>query len=155
MILNFLNTAIPAYLDCGFNMVDVRDVAKGHILAAEHGRPGERYILGNENLTLGKLLHWMEEITGLDMPKKRIPYWIALIAGAISEFMADYVTHSPPRAPLTGVRLARYPMFYDSKKAIDELGFPQNSVHQALIDEIEWLLNNGLIIRRLPLLKGI
>lgn len=155
MILDFLNTKIPAYLDCGFNMADVRDIAQGHILAAERGRVGERYILGNENLTLGELLHWIEEITGLMMPKWRIPYWFALVTGIVSEFAADYVTHRSPRAPLTGVRLARRPMFFDSKKAINELGFPQNSVRQALADEIEWLLNNGLTMRRLPLVRAI
>ena len=150
MILDFLNSKTPAYLDCGFNMVDVRDVARGHILAAERGRVGERYILGNKNLTLGELLQWIEEITGLTMPKQRIPYWLALVAGAVSEFLADYVTHRPPRALLTGVRLARYPMFFDSEKAVNELGFPQNSVRQALVDEIEWLLSKGLIMRRMP-----
>ena len=85
MILDFLNAKIPAYLDCGFNMVDVRDVAKGHILAAEHGRSGERYILGNENLMLRELLCLIEKVTGLVMPRMRVPYWLAFIAGAVSE----------------------------------------------------------------------
>ena len=155
MILDFLNAKTPAYLECGLNMVDVRDVAKGHILAAERGRIGERYILGNENLNLSELLGFIEEITGLAMPKVRIPYWLALISGVLSELTADYVTHQAPRAPLTGVRLARYPMFFNSEKAINELGFPQSSLRKALVDEIEWLLNNGLIVRRLPLLKEI
>lgn len=155
MILDFLNNKIPAYLDCGFNMADVRDVAKGHLLAAEHGRIGERYILGNENLTLGDLLRWIEEITGLAMPKWKVPYWLALMTGIVSEFVADYVTHRLPTAPLTGVRLAHYPMYFNSEKAVNELGFPQNSVRQALIDEIVWLLSNGLIARRLPLLKEV
>lgn len=153
MILDFLNRNTPAYLDFGFNMVDVRDVAKGHVLAAEKGRIGERYILGNENLTLGELLRRIEGITGLAMPKRRIPYWLALMTGAISEFIADYVTHRSPRASLTGVRLARYEMYFDSTKAVNELGLPQNSVRTALADEIEWLMNSGLIIRRLPLLQ--
>lgn len=155
MILDFLNTKIPAYLNCGFNMADVRDIAKGHILAADHGRVGERYILGNENLMLDELLRWIEEITGLGMPKIRIPYWFAFMTGLVSEFVADYITHNSPRAPLTGVRLAHYPMFFDSNKAVSELGFPQNSVRQALADEIEWLVNNGFIARRLPLLKEV
>lgn len=155
MILDFLNTKTPAYLDCGFNMADVRDVAKGHILAAEHGRIGERYILGNENLTLGDLLQWIEAITGLVMPKWRIPYWLALMTGTVSEFVADYITHSPPRAPLTGVRLAHYPMYFNSEKAVNELGFPQSSVRQALADEIAWLLNQGMIERRLPSLREV
>lgn len=135
--------------------MDVRDVAKGHILAAERGRLGERYILGNENLNLSELLGFIEEITGLAMPTVRIPYWLALIYGVLSELIADYVTHQAPRAPLTGVQLARYPKFFNSEKAINELGFPQSSLRKALVDEIEWLLNNGLIVRRLPLLKEI
>lgn len=155
MILDFLNTKTPAYLDCRFNMADVRDIAQGHILAAAHGKPGERYILGNENLTLRQLLCWIEEITGLHMPKRRIPYWLALAVAAVNEFVADYMTHTPPMAPLAGVRLARYPMHFDCGKAIHDLGLPQNSVRQAIADEIEWLLDNGLIMRRLPLLREI
>ncbi len=155
MVLDFINRPGPAYLECGFNMIDVRDVAVGHILAAEHGRYGERYILGNENITLSRFLGLIEEITGLVMPKKRIPFWVALAAGVVSEFFSDYVTHRQPRAPLTGVRLARYPMYFDSDKAINELGLPQNSIYQALSDEIEWLLEQGLIERRLPLQQRI
>ncbi|GKS69889.1 hypothetical protein W03_18930 [Nitrosomonas sp. PY1] len=83
MILNFLNHNMPAYLDCGLNMIDVRDVAKGHILAAKHGRIGGYYIFGNENLTLATVLQWIEEITGLPMPKRRIPYWLALVTGVV------------------------------------------------------------------------
>lgn len=155
MILDFINRSSPAYLECGFNMIDVRDVAAGHILAAEHGRYGERYILGNENITLSRFLSLIEKITGLAMPKRRIPFWVALAAGTVSEFVADYITHRQPRAPLTGVRLARYPMYFDSDKAIKELGLPQNSIYQALSDEIEWLLEQGLIERRLPLRRRI
>ncbi len=151
MILDFINRPSPAFLECGFNMIDVRDVAAGHILAAEHGQYGERYILGNENVMLSKFLGLIEKITGLAMPRRRIPFWIALAAGAVCEFVADYVTHRQPQAPLTGVRLARYPMYFDSNKAITELGLPQNSVYQALSDEIEWLLEQELITRPLPL----
>lgn len=155
MILDFMNTRTPAYLECGFNLIDVRDVAIGHILAAERGQKGGRYILGNENMTLGELLRMIEGITGLAMPRFRIPYLVALAAGALSEFLADYVTRRQPRAPLTGVRLARYPMYYDSDKAVRELGLPQNSVHQALTEEIEWLIDQGLITRRLPVQQQV
>ncbi|PTN12009.1 hopanoid-associated sugar epimerase [Nitrosomonas aestuarii] len=155
MILDFINTRTPAYLDCGFNLIDVRDIAAGHILAAEKGRYGERYILGNENMTLGELLRMIEEITGLAMPKVRIPYWVALTAGAVSEFLADYVTRRQPRAPLTGVRLARYPMHFDSDKSVKELGLPQNTLRKALEDEIDWLSGQGLITRRLPMQQRI
>lgn len=155
MILNFLNCKIPAYLDCKFNMVDVRDVARGHILAAQYGRAGERYILGNENLTLSDLLLLIEEITGLSMPKFRIPHWIALIVGVFSELVADYITHRPPQAPLAGVRLAARSMFFESDKAVQELGFQRNSIRQALIDQIEWLVKEGYVTRTLPLLQNI
>ncbi len=155
MILDFINSQMPAYLECGFNLIDVRDVATGHILAAEHGQHGKRYNLVNENITLSELLRMIESITGLAMPKIRIPYLIALIAGAISEFFADYVTHSQPRAPLTGVRLARYPMYFDSDKAVMELGLPQNSVYQALIEEIEWLVDQGFVKRQLPMQQQV
>lgn len=155
MILNFLNCKMPAYLDCKFNMVDVRDVAKGHILAAQYGRPGERYILGNENLTLGELLLMIEEITGLAMPKFRIPHWVALIVGALSELSADYITRKPPKAPLTGVRLAARSMFFESNKAVKELGFQQSSIRQALIDQIEWLVKEGYVTGTLTLHKNM
>jgi len=155
MILDFLNHKTPAYLNCGFNLIDVRDIAQGHILAAESGRPGERYILGHENISLSELLRLIEEITGLAMPKLRVPYWLALAAGVVSELMADYVSHRPPRAPLTGVRLARYPMYFDSAKAVKQLSLPQSSIRQALIDEIEWLHSKGLITRALPLQQQV
>ncbi len=151
MILDFLNVKTPAYYNCRFNLADVRDIARGHILAAEYGRPGERYILGHENMTLGELLQMLEEITGLSMPKLRVPYWVALSAGLVSEFTADFITHRPPKAPLTGVRLAKYPMYFNSDKAINELGFPQSSLRQALIDEVQWLINEGLVERNISL----
>ncbi|SDY06052.1 dihydroflavonol-4-reductase [Nitrosomonas sp. Nm33] len=155
MILYFLNCKIPAYLDCRFNLVDVRDVAKGHILAAQYGRPGERYILGNENLTLGDLLLLIQDITGLAMPKFRIPHWLTLIVKAFSKLTADYITHKPPRAPLTGVRLAARSMSFESNKTVQELGFQQSSIRQALIDQVEWLVKEGYVTRTLPLHKNM
>ena len=148
MILDFINGTIPAYLNCGLNLVDVRDVAHGHILAAEHGRSGERYILGNENLYLSNLLMKIEEITGFAMPKFQVPYWIALSAATCSEFVSDFITHRPPAAPMNGVRLTRHPMFFNSDKAVYELGFPQNTIKNALVDEIEWMNSKGLITRQ-------
>ena len=147
MILDFINAKTHAYLNCQFNLVDVRDVAMGHILAAKYGRPGERYILGHENMTLGELLRLIEDITGLTMPKICVPYWLALIAGVFSELTSDYITHRSPRASLTGIRLACHSMHFDSGKAIKELNFPQNSLRQALTDEVAWLDNEGLVTR--------
>ena len=150
MILDFINGTTPAYLNCGLNLIDVRDVARGHILAAEYGRSGERYIFGNENLYLSDLLTRIEKITGFPMPKIRVPYWIALSTGACSEFVSDFITHRPPVAPVSGVRLTRRPMFFNSDKAVHELSLPQSSVNDALTDGIEWIRNKGLITRQIP-----
>jgi dihydroflavonol-4-reductase len=148
MILDFINGENPAYYNCGLNLVDVRDLARGHILAAKYGHLGERYILGHENLFLSDLLHRIEEITGLSMPKLRVPYWVALAAGFICELTADYITHRPPRAPMNGVRLTRHPMFFNSDKAVKKLGFSQTPIKYALIDEIRWLIEKGLVTRK-------
>lgn len=150
MILNFLNHKTPAYLDCEFNVVDVRDVAQGHLLAAERGRPGERYILGNQNIRLSELLQLLEEISGLAMPKTKIPHWIALIFSVFSEFTADYITRKPPQAPLTGVRLAGRSLFFESDKAVRELGFKQSPIRQALVDQVNWLIQEGFVTRPMP-----
>ncbi|WP_396956113.1 hopanoid-associated sugar epimerase [Nitrosomonas sp.] len=143
MIVDLLNRKIPAYLDCHLNLVDVRDVAEGHILAAQHGRSGERYLFGHENMMLSQLLLMLEEITGVVMPKYKIPYWLALMVGALQEFVADHVTHKAPMASLTGVRLAGRCNNFDSDKAVRELGFRQTPIRQALIDEIIWLIETG------------
>lgn len=145
MIVDFLNRKIPAYLDCRLNLVDVRDVAEGHILAAQHGRSGERYLLGHENMMLSRLLLMLEEISGVVMPEHKIPYWLALMVGALQEFVADYVTHKVPMASLTGVRLAGRGNDFDSDKAVRELGFRQNPIRQALIEEIIWLAETGYV----------
>ena len=148
MLVLFLNGGTPAYLDFDFNMIDVRNAALGHILAAERGRIGERYILGGENLRLANLLDTVEELSGLPMPRTRIPYWLALAFAGVAEFVADRVTHRYPTAPVSGVRLARTPSVFDSSKAARELGFPIHGVRQALADAIAWLADNGHLTRR-------
>ncbi len=136
MILGFLNGNYPAYLNSTLNVVDARDVAMGHILAAEKGVPGERYILGNVNLQLGELLSHLEELTGLAMPKRRVPYWLALAVSAVQELIADTITHQPPQAPLTGVRLARSPMRFTNTRAKRELGLNFRPLQESLVDAI-------------------
>lgn len=145
MLLGFLNRTTPAYLNSGFNLVDVRDVALGHFLAAERGRIGERYVLGGTNLMLGELLQMLRELTGIAMPRLRVPYCLALGAGLVSEFVADHLTRRPPVAPLAGVRLAASPMFFDSSKAKRELGFVPSPIRTALADAIEWLRETGAL----------
>ena len=146
VIVDFLNRAMPAYLDTGLNYVHVRDVAVGHILAAEKGRVGERYILGHAegNWTLKESFQALEEITGVRAPRARIPYFIAFAAACVDETISRF-THKPPKAPLAGVRMAKYKMFFSPAKAIRELGLPQTPPKQALSDAVEWFRQNGYV----------
>jgi dihydroflavonol-4-reductase len=150
MILGFLNGETPAYLDCEFNLVDARDVAQGQVLAAEKGRVGERYILGNINLTLGALLAELHRLTGIKMPGARVPYALALVSALVSEGIAN-ITKKPPMAPLTGVRLARTSMAFDCSKARNELGWNCRTLEASLIDTISWMSGQGLLRRPVTL----
>ncbi len=154
MILDFVNGRAPAYLDCRLILIDVRDLAAGHIAAAERGRVGERYILGNENIRLSEILDLLSEVTGLPINRaRRIPYALAQAAAWVDETLADLVTHRPPRAPLTGVRLAGVPALFDSTKAQRDLGLPQSPIREALKDQLLWMRARGWITRPLPGLK--
>lgn len=146
MILGFLNGTTPAYLACDFNLVDARDAALGHLLAAQYGRVGERYILGNENLSLAHLLDELARLSGLAMPKHRVPYWLAYVSALVSEGIAN-ITKKPPMAPLTGVRLARSSMAFDCRKAQAELHWQCRPLAQSLIDTIADLDRRGLLTR--------
>jgi dihydroflavonol-4-reductase len=148
IVVDFLNRELPAYLDTGLNWVHVRDVAVGHILAAEKGSLGERYILGNAqgNWTMRETLAVLEEITGIPAPKTRIPYWAALVLAHVNEKIAS-VTGAPPRAPLAGVRMAKDKMWFTPAKAIRELGLPQTPPKQAFADAAEWFRANGYVKR--------
>jgi dihydroflavonol-4-reductase len=121
-------------------------VAAGHILAAERGELGERYILGNEegNWTMRETLAALEEITGVPAPKWEIPYWVALAAAQFNEGTA-YFTGKPPRAPLAGVRMAKYKMWFSPARAIRVLKLPQTPPRQALADAVEWFQANGYV----------
>ena len=144
VIVDFLNGAMPAYLDTGLNWVHVRDVALGHLLAAERGRVGERYILGHAegNWTMKEALDVLGELTGRPAPRMQIPYWVAAGFAHAEEAFAR-VTGRPPRAPLAGVRMARYKMFFNPAKAIRELGLPQTPPRQALADAVAWFEQHG------------
>src|SRR6185312_7808216 len=150
MILGFLNGETPAYLDCEINIVDARDIAAGHILAADKGRVGERYILGNANLRLGELLAKLHRLTGLPMPRTRIPYALALVSAVVSEGISN-MTKKPPIAPLTGVRLTRTSMAFDCSKARGELGWSCRTLEQSLCDAISWMSGCGLLRRPVAL----
>lgn len=146
VIVDFLNRQMPAYLDTGLNWMHVRDVAMGHILAAEKGRLGERYILGHAegNWTMREAFAVLEELTGVPAPRLRIPYWIALAAAHVDEAKSR-LTRKPPKAPLAGVRMAKYKMFFNPAKAIRELGLPQTPPRQALADAVEWFRAEGYV----------
>ena len=146
VIVDFLNRAMPAYLDTGLNWVHVRDVATGHILAAEKGRVGERYILGHQqgNWTMKEALDLLGEMTGVPAPSWRVPYWVALSAARVNEVFAN-LTGKPPKAPVAGVRMAKYKMFFNPAKAVRELGLPQTPPRMALADAVEWFRKNGYV----------
>ena len=146
VIVDFLNRAMPAYLDTGLNWVHVRDVATGHILAAEKGRVGERYILGHQlgNWTMKEALDLLGEITGVPAPSFRVPYWVALSAARVNEVFAN-LTGKPPKAPVAGVRMAKYKMFFNPARAVRELGLPQTPPREALSDAVEWFRKNGYV----------
>ena len=146
IVVDFLNRQLPAYLETGLNWVHVRDVAVGHILAAEKGRVGQRYILGHAdgNWTMEQTMKELATVTGVPAPKMKVPYWVALAAAHVSERIADF-TGNPPKAPLAGVRMAKYKMWFNPAKAIRELGLPQTPPRQAFADAAEWFRANGYV----------
>ena len=141
IIVDFLRGAMPAYLDTGLNLVDVRDVAAGHLLAAERGKPGERYILGGRNMALREIFVTLEKLSGRPAPKVQIPYWMAWIAGGVEESWARFSNYEP-RAPLDAVRMARKRMFVSNEKAERDLGFRTGPVEDGLGRAIEWFRAN-------------
>jgi dihydroflavonol-4-reductase len=142
IIVDFLANRLPAFVDTGLNLVDARDVAQGHILAAENGKPGERYILGCENVTLEHILLRLAKLAGKPAPKLKLPYAVAYAAGVVSTGLA-YLTGKEPIAPLEGVRMARKKMFVSHAKAERELGFHPASVDAALQRAINWFHESG------------
>lgn len=142
IIVDYLKGNMPAYVDTGLNLVDVRDTARGHLLAAESGRVGERYILGAENLTLAQIFEKLAAVSGVPAPKRQIPYGVAYMAGVVSTGWAR-VSGQEPRAPLDAVRMARKKMFVTPAKAVRELGFAANPVDGALRRAVDWFQANG------------
>jgi dihydroflavonol-4-reductase len=145
LIVDFLNRKMPAYVNTGLNIIDVEDVAKGHILALEKGRPGERYILGNRNLTLKDIFIILEGISEIKAPRIRIPIWFTLFIAHIDEFISGNILKRPPKVPLAGVKTSRKFRHFDCSKAINELGLPQTPVEEAFIKATEWYKDNGYI----------
>ena len=148
MIVDFLNHKMPAYIDTGLNWVHVRDVAVGHILAAQEARVGERYILGNAqgNWTMKQTFEVLEEVSGIRGPRIKLPQWLALTAGYVNEALSR-MTGDPPKVPLAGARMAGRKMWFDPGKAIRELGVPQTPPKEAFAEAVEWYRKNGYVKR--------
>ena len=147
MVVDFLEGKMVATLDTGLNLVHVRDVARGHLLAAERGKIGEKYILGNRNISLAEIGALLSEIAGIRPPRVRIPYWVAWSAALSMEAVAR-VTGAPPRVSLTAVRMAKKRMYFSPAKAVRELGLPQTDVRDALRDAAEWFRAHGYVKAR-------
>jgi dihydroflavonol-4-reductase len=143
MLLDFLAGRTPAFLDVELNLIDVRDVARGLWAAAEHGQPGHGYALGNATLRLGALLRLLETMTGVRMPRRRVPYGVALTAAWVSELIADRISRREPRAPLAGVQLARRLRYPDMAECAGLIGLELIPIETALADAIAWLVTSG------------
>jgi dihydroflavonol-4-reductase len=143
IVVDFLNRKFPAYVDTGLNLVDVSEVARTHATALEQGRPGERYILGGENLTLKQILDKMSAITGLPSPTMRVPHAVAMVFAVFDELITGRMRGREPRATVQAVRMGQKKMFASSAKAQRELGFRIVPVYEALRAAIEWFQAHG------------
>ena len=145
LIVDFLNGKLPAYVDTGLNLVDVEDVARGHVLAADKGQVGEKYILGHENLTLQQILAFLAELSGRPAPRFKVPYALALGVAYADAALARLIPGREPFAPPVGVKLSKKKMFFDPSKAVRELGLPQTPVREALRKAVQWFEENGYV----------
>ena len=143
VIRDFLDGRIPAYVDTGMNVVDVDDVAQGHVLAFERGQRGERYILGHANLTMRELLEELAAVAGRKAPWIRLPHLIALGLAHADAFVEGRILRRPPRIPLEGVRTAREVMFANCSRARRELGLRQTPIREALAKAVRWFEERG------------
>ena len=143
IIVDFLKRKFPAYMDTGLNLVDVEEVARTHVNALEVGQPGERYILGGENLTLKQLLDKMSAITGLPSPTMRVPHSVAMLFALWDQTFTGKLLRREPRATLEAVRMGKKMMFVSSAKAERDLGFRVVPVYAALRSAIDWFRANG------------
>lgn len=145
MMLGFLNGQYPAYLNSSINLADARDIAQGHLLAADKGEVGQRYILGAHDTHLGELLKILESLSGRRMPTRTIPYALAYTVGVVGEWLADHVTKKPPAAPLAGVRLAGIPVRFDNQRTRTALGWQPRPLRETLGDALADYQQRGLL----------
>lgn len=143
MIVDFLKRRMPAYLETGLNLIHVKDVARGHLLAQARGQTGEKYILGHQNLSLSQIFQMLAEISGRPAPRVKLPYWPVLAMAYVNEWWATNISRRPPRMPVTAIRMARKYMYFDNAKAREELGLTLTPVPQALKDAVTWFREHG------------
>jgi dihydroflavonol-4-reductase len=143
ILVDFLNRNFPAYVETGLNLVDVSEVARMHVVALERGRPGERYILGGENLTLKQILDRLSAITGLPSPTMKVPHAVAMGFAFFDETFTGKLRGKEPRATVEAVRMGKKMMFASSAKAERELGFVVLPVYAAVRAAVEWFLGHG------------
>jgi dihydroflavonol-4-reductase len=143
IVVDFLKRKFPAYVDTGLNLVDVKDVARAHLLAAEHGRRGVRYIIGGENLTLKQVLDKLSALTGLPSPGIRVPHALAMISGVFDELWTGHILGKEPRVTMDAVRMGRKKMWVSSSRAERELGYKPTPVDDALRRAAEWFSDRG------------
>jgi dihydroflavonol-4-reductase len=154
IIVDFLNGRMPGYVDTGLNFVPVEDCARGHLLAAERGRVGERYILGGRNLTLKEMLEMLAAASGRAAPRWKFPYVLAYAAGYVDTGVSRLLGREP-QIPLEGVRMARHKMFVDASKAERDLGFTPGPIEAALERAVAWYESNGYVAAgRAPAVAG-
>ncbi|HXY23240.1 MAG TPA: hopanoid-associated sugar epimerase [Candidatus Acidoferrum sp.] len=146
IVLDFLNGKLPGYVDTGLNFVGVEECAAGHLLASEKGKPGERYLLGGENLTLKAMLDTLSKITGLPAPRMKIPHGLALGVAYANTIFSRLIGREPG-IPVEGVKIARHMMFVDCSRAQRELGFKPGPVAAALERAVRWYEGNGYIAK--------
>lgn len=154
IIVDFLNRNFPAYVDTGLNLADVTEVARGHALAFEKARPGERYILGGENLTLKQILDKLSALTGIPSPTMQVPHSLALGFAAFDQLFTGILRGREPRATIEAVRMGRKKMFASSTKAERELGYRVLPVRNALERAVVWFAQNGYVDHPLPVAEG-
>jgi dihydroflavonol-4-reductase len=142
IIVDFLKRKFPAYVDTGLNLADVKEVARGHLLAMEKARPGERYILGGENVTLKQILDKLAELTGLPSPKTKVPHAVAMGFAALDQLVTGVLLGKEPRATIDAVKMGRKKMYASSAKAERELGYKVIAVEDALRRAIQWFRAN-------------
>lgn len=145
IVLDFLNKKMPAYVNTGLNVIDVEDVACGHLLAFEKGKIGERYLLGNKNLTLKQIFEIVADIAGMKPPRIQIPLWLAMTAAYVNEFISGKIFKKHPAVPVAAVKTAYKFRYFDCSKAVYQLGLPQAPVEVAFEKSVKWFKENGYV----------